>query len=169
NWPLRPDPSGCGAPVASDRWTLGRQSGRRPRARWLNHISPSCLRGVSAMTNLRLRPPIVALTACLALTSMPSRLLAAPPEPTVEPAPPQLPKPAKRKLITGGTLIGLGFALELTGAVISSRCTAGEWCSRGFAVAFGPEAGPNRYTMVSTGPSSTYVIGRIAATPVLIG
>jgi hypothetical protein len=57
----------------------------------------------------------------------------------------------------------------VSGAVISTRCKPGDWCSAAIAVSIGGPDGPNRYTFVSTGPSSTYVMGRLAAAPLLIG
>jgi hypothetical protein len=94
--------------------------------------------------------------------SMPALALAAPPDPEPRPA------KAKRKLAVGGTMIGLGFAAELTGSVISSTCETYGWCSTGFALTFGPPEGPTRYTLVSTGTSTAYVGGRIFSTPFLI-
>ncbi|PRQ05563.1 hypothetical protein [Enhygromyxa salina] len=117
--------------------------------------------------------------AALALT--PARLLAAPPTPTALPTPtaPPLPaaksagpptsKRATRQLAAGGVLLGLGFAFELSGAIISTRCTVGSWCAAGFAASAGAPDGLNRYTLISTGTSSTYVMGRLAAAPLLIG
>jgi hypothetical protein len=116
------------------------------------------------------------IVACgVALSFMPARVLAAPPVPTVETVAPPLPSPkspnkrATRELIAGGVLLGLGFAAEVSGAVISTRCKPGDWCSAAIAVSIGGPDGPNRYTFVSTGPSSTYVMGRLAAAPLLIG
>ncbi|PRP90629.1 hypothetical protein ENSA5_63000 [Enhygromyxa salina] len=140
------------------------------------------------------RTTILASTCFAALALMPARLLAAPPSPTAAPAPtvesgapppptvesgaPPLPKRAKRQLAGGGVMLGLGFALELSGAIISTRCTLGSWdvaptgvrgCAAGFSVSVGEPNGPNRYTLVSTGTSSAYVMGRLAAAPLLIG
>jgi hypothetical protein len=113
-------------------------------------------------------------TCCVALALTPTRGLAAPPDPvptaeSVEPPAPALNKRAKRTLVSGGVLLGLGFAAEVSGAVISSRCTIEQWCSAAIAVSIGGPEGPNRYTFVSTGPSSTYVMGRLVAAPLLIG
>jgi hypothetical protein len=115
---------------------------------------------------------VVVSACCVALSFTPARVLAAPPDPapTAESvAPPSANKRAKRELVAGGVLLGLGFAAELSGALISTRCKLGEWCSTAVAVSIGGPDGPNRYTFVSTGPSSTYVMGRLVATPLLIG
>jgi hypothetical protein len=112
------------------------------------------------------------LTCCVALAFTPARVLAAPPAEAVESVAPRVPTPnkrAKRQLATGGVLLGLGFAAEVSGAVISTRCKPGDWCSAAIAVSIGGPDGPNRYTFVSAGPSSTYVMGRLAAAPLLIG
>jgi hypothetical protein len=114
----------------------------------------------------------LAFACCIALAFTPARLLAAPPAPTVESVSPRVPSPnkrAKRELAAGGVLLGLGFAVEVSGAVISTRCKPGDWCSTAIAVSIGGPDGPNRYTFVSAGPSSTYVMGRLAAAPLLIG
>jgi hypothetical protein len=119
-----------------------------------------------------IRSHMLAFACCIALVFTPARLFAAPPDPTVEPAAPRAPSPtkrAKRELAAGGVLLGLGFALEVSGAVISARCKPGDWCSSAIAASIGGPEGPNRYTFVSTGPSSTYVVGRLAAVPMLIG
>jgi len=63
----------------------------------------------------------------------------------------------------------LGFAAEFSGAVISVTCDTGTWCAGGFALAIGEPDGASRYTIISTGPSSTYVTGRLVAAPFLIG
>uniref|UniRef100_UPI001C633A77 hypothetical protein n=1 Tax=Enhygromyxa salina TaxID=215803 RepID=UPI001C633A77 len=130
------------------------------------------------------RATILASTCFAALALAPTQLLAAPPSPSAAPAPtvesgaPPLPKRAKRQLAGGGVMLGLGFALELSGAIISTRCTLGTWdvaptgvrgCAAGFSVSVGEPNGPNRYTLVSTGTSSAYVMGRLAAAPLLIG
>jgi hypothetical protein len=117
---------------------------------------------------------ILSLTAFLATALASAEAPAAPPpEPTLasEPPPPArttAPKRAKRELIAGGVLLGLGFAAELSGAVISAGCEPGEWCATAIAGSVGGPEGPNRYTFVSTGPSSTYVMGRLAAAPLLL-
>ena len=119
-----------------------------------------------------IRSHILAFACCLALALLPTRAFAAPPVPTIEsvdPPPPALNKRAKRELAAGGVLLALGFATELSGAIISTRCQPGEWCSAAVAVSIGGPDGPNRYTFVSTGPASTYVLGRLAAAPLLIG
>lgn len=135
------------------------------------------------MTNARL--PVGALACAIACTLMPAPALATSPEPGPNsdqnqapiqaaqtakpaPAPTRVPKPAKRKLVAGGVLIGLGFAVELSGTVISTGCVTGNWCSRGAALAFGHPDGPNRLTMVLTGPSTTYLAGRAIAMPLLL-
>jgi hypothetical protein len=120
------------------------------------------------------RSHVLVSACCFALAFTPMRVLAAPPDPapTAEPVAPRAPssnKRAKRELAAGGVLLGLGFAAELSGAVISTRCKPGDWCSAAIAVSIGGPDGPNRYTFVSTGPSSTYVMGRLAAAPLLIG
>jgi hypothetical protein len=75
---------------------------------------------------------------------------------------------AKRELIAGGVLVGLGFVSEVGSATIAVTCATGTWCSRGFALTLGPSEGPNRYSIVSTGPSSAYIGGRMAAAPLLM-
>jgi hypothetical protein len=115
---------------------------------------------------------VVVCCVALALAFTPARVLASPPAEPAESAPPRAPTPnqrAKRELIAGGVLLGLGFAAELSGAVISTGCKPGDWCSAAIAVSIGGPDGPNRYTFVSAGPSSTYVMGRLAAAPLLIG
>jgi hypothetical protein len=77
-------------------------------------------------------------------------------------------KRARRELVAGGVLLGLGFATELTGAIISAQCEAGEWCATAIAGSVGGPEGPNRYTFVSAGPSSTYVMGRLMSAPMLV-
>jgi hypothetical protein len=77
-------------------------------------------------------------------------------------------KRARRELVAGGVLLGLGFATELAGAVISAQCEPGEWCATAIAGSVGGPEGPNRYTFVSAGPSSTYVMGRLMAAPMLV-
>jgi hypothetical protein len=112
------------------------------------------------------------LACCVALAFIPARVLAAPPAEAVESVAPPRPTPnkqAKRELAAGGVLLGLGFAAEVSGAVISARCKPGDWCSAAIAVSIGGPNGPNRYTFVSAGPASTYVMGRLAAAPLLIG
>jgi hypothetical protein len=112
------------------------------------------------------------LACCVALAFTPARVLASPPAEAVESVPPPVPAPskrAKRELAAGGVLLGLGFAAEVSGAVISARCKPGDWCSAAIAVSIGGPEGPNRYTFVSAGPSSTYVMGRLTAAPLLIG
>ena len=122
-----------------------------------------------------IRSLVLALACCVTLAFTPARVLAAPPAPTVESLEPPLQsqkkpnKRARRELAAGGTLLALGFAAELTGAVISTRCKPGDWCSTALAMSIGGPEGPNRYTFVSTGPSSTYVMGRLVAAPLLIG
>jgi hypothetical protein len=119
-----------------------------------------------------IRSYLLAAACCIALALTPARVLAAPPVPTVESIPPEVPSPskrAKRELAGGGVLLGLGLAAEVSGAVISTRCKPGDWCSSAIAVSIGGPEGPNRYTFVSTGPSSAYVVGRLAAAPLLIG
>jgi hypothetical protein len=121
-----------------------------------------------------IRARVLAFACCIALAFVPTRVLAAPPTstaPTVEPVAPRVPanKRAKRELAAGGVLLGLGFAAEVSGAVISTRCKPGDWCSSAIAASIGGPDGPNRYTLVSTGPSSTYVMGRLVAVPLLIG
>lgn len=125
------------------------------------------------MTPSRIRTALLGSTCWLALALTPTRVFAAPPVPAATTQPVAAPtkpaaKHAKRELIAGGVLIGLGFAAEFSGAVISSRCTIDGWCSAPFSVAIGGPDGPNRYTFVSAGPSSTYVMGRLVAAPLLI-
>jgi hypothetical protein len=74
----------------------------------------------------------------------------------------------KRELVAGVTFLSLGFAAELSGAVIAVSCVPGQWCGRGFALSVGPPEGPTRYTLVSTGSSGAYIGGRIVAAPFLI-
>jgi hypothetical protein len=97
------------------------------------------------------------------------------PEPEPTPVVSQSPPPtqaqskrARRELVAGGVLLGLGFATELAGAVISAQCEPGEWCAVAIAGSVGGPEGPNRYTFVSAGPSSTYVMGRLMAAPFLV-
>jgi hypothetical protein len=122
---------------------------------------------------------ILATAACIAgLFATPAVHAVPPPDPTVDippisdplsPPPRQAPsKKARRELIAGGVLLGLGFATELAGAVISVRCEPGDWCSGAIAGSVGGPDGPNRYTFVSTGPSNTYVMGRMLAAPFLL-
>jgi hypothetical protein len=115
------------------------------------------------------RAGLLAYACFAALALMPAHSLAAPPESAALSERQQIPKRAKRELVAGGVLLGLGFAAELSGSIISTRCTAGMWCASGFAVAIGGPDGPNRYALVSTGPSSTYIMGRLVAAPLLIG
>lgn len=107
---------------------------------------------------IRVATPVLALL----LTS--STALAAPPPSDATP----LPRKAKNKLKVGGAMLGLGFVAELSGAVIAATCELGSWCSTGFALTFGGAEGPNRYTLVSTGPSTPYVGARIVSAPLLI-
>jgi hypothetical protein len=119
-----------------------------------------------------IRSHVLASACCVALAFTPARVLASPPAEAAESAAPRAPTPnqrAKRELIAGGVLLGLGFAAEVSGAVISTGCKPGDWCSAAIAVSIGGPDGPNRYTFVSAGPSSTYVMGRLAAAPLLIG
>jgi hypothetical protein len=93
------------------------------------------------------------------------------PTPVVSESPPPTHAPSKRarrELVAGGVLLGLGFATELAGAIISARCEPGEWCATAIAGSIGGPEGPNRYTFVSAGPSSTYVMGRLMAAPMLV-
>jgi hypothetical protein len=118
-------------------------------------------------------PRTVAIAAFVTLALAAPEVHAAPePEPTLvseSPPPTQAPsKRARRELVAGGILLGLGFATELAGAVISVRCEPGEWCAAAIAGSVGGPEGPNRYTFVSTGPSSTYVMGRLMAAPFLL-
>lgn len=117
------------------------------------------------------RSRMLASACCIGLAFTPERVLAAPPAPSAESTTRRASPStrAKRELVAGGVLLGLGFAAELSGAVISTRCTPGDWCSAAIAVSIGGPDGPNRYTFVSAGPSSTYVMGRLVAAPLLIG
>jgi hypothetical protein len=113
---------------------------------------------------------LVVFTCYVALA--PARALAAPPAPTAQSAAPGTVQPEKRTkalLASGGVLIGLGFGAELSGAVISTRCEADSWCAAASIVSIAGPDGPNRYTIVSAGPSSAYVMGRLVASPLLIG
>jgi hypothetical protein len=108
---------------------------------------------------------ITAALTCPEARSAPEPELA----PVSESAPTQAPsKRARRELVAGGVLLGLGFATELAGAIISARCEPGEWCAAAIAGSIGGPEGPNRYTFVSAGPSSTYVMGRLMAAPMLV-
>jgi hypothetical protein len=116
---------------------------------------------------------IATIAAFLAVALASTEVHAAPePEPIAvseSPPPTQAPsKRAKRELVAGGVLLGLGFATELAGAVISVGCEPGEWCATAIAGTVGGPEGPNRYTFVSAGPSSTYVMGRLMAAPLLL-
>lgn len=97
--------------------------------------------------------------ACALLVCSPSLSMAA--DPPVPPA------KARRELVAGSVLVGLGFAAELTGSVIAVSCSPGQWCSTGFALTLGEPTGPGRYVLVSAGPSSAYIGGRITAAPFL--
>lgn len=116
---------------------------------------------------------VIILTTFLTFALASSSARAAPepePIPAAESPPPKHApsKRAKRQLATGGVLLGLGFATEVAGAVISTRCEIGEWCAGAIAGSVGGPDGPNRYTFVSTGPSNTYVMGRLLAAPFLL-
>jgi hypothetical protein len=74
---------------------------------------------------------------------------------------------AKRLQIGGGVAFGLGFALELTGAIISTGCVAGQWCAAGASWAWGSSESPTRFTILSGGPSSTWVSARVLAIPMV--
>jgi hypothetical protein len=112
-----------------------------------------------------------------ALALAPANLLAAPPEaasvdsPTTRAAtePAIRPKAGTAELAAGGVLLGLGFASELGGAVISSRCVLGTSCAAGLSLTVGGSDGLADYTLISTGTSSAYVMGRMIAAPLLIG
>jgi hypothetical protein len=82
-------------------------------------------------------------------------------------SPPELPPPTVRNFVGAGVLFGLAFATELTGTIIATRCSPGEWCARGMFLALGSNEGPNRYTMIATGPSSAYVGARVVAAPLV--
>jgi hypothetical protein len=119
-----------------------------------------------------IRSYLLASICCVALALTSAPVLAAPPAEAVESVAPEGPSPskrAKRELVGGGVMLGLGFAAEVSGAVLSTRCKPGDWCSSAVAFSIGGPDGPNRYTFVSTGPSSAYVVGRLAAAPLLIG
>ena len=75
---------------------------------------------------------------------------------------------AKRQLVAGGTLIGLGLAAEVTGASIAASCQTDMWCSRGFVLTLGQPDNANRLVWVASGPSVAYVGARITAMPFLI-
>lgn len=95
----------------------------------------------------------LALTMCL-------------PQRSVASEPPTSPTP-RRELVAGSALIGLGFAAELSGTIISLTCAPTQWCSRGLALTLGEPTGPSRYIFVSAGRSSAYIGGRLAALPLL--
>jgi hypothetical protein len=110
---------------------------------------------------------ILALAFALTLCAPELALAAEPPGASAAaPRPPQ-PAKAKRQLVAGSILVGLGFAAELGGSIIAVSCAPGQWCSAGLALTLGPPTGPSRYTFVSAGPSSAYIGGRIAGAPFL--
>src|SRR5690606_35093398 len=83
-------------------------------------------------------------------------------------SPPKPSKKSKRELIAGGVLIGLGFTMEFSGAVLSTQCKVGTWRSAAFALSLGGPEGPTRHAVASAGPSSFYVMSGLAAAPLLI-
>jgi hypothetical protein len=101
----------------------------------------------------------------------PATTLAAPPVPTTRAAARRgsRPKPGTAELAAGGVLLGLGFAAELGGAVVSTRCILGSPCAAGLSLTVGSTDGAANYTLISTGTSSAYVMGRLVAAPLLVG
>ena len=107
------------------------------------------------------------LTCALILCAPQLAVAAEPPPPSATvPRSPQ-PTKAKRQLVAGSVLVGLGFAAELSGSIIATSCIPNHWCSWGLALTLGEPTGPSRYAFVSAGPSSAYIGGRIAAAPFL--
>lgn len=74
---------------------------------------------------------------------------------------------SKRLFIGSGVLFGLAFASETIGAALAISCTHGEPCADGPMYSWGsPEAG-TRFTLMTSGPGTAYVGGRLAAIPLV--
>jgi hypothetical protein len=111
----------------------------------------------------------IACFACTLSVCSPWLAMAAePPAPTAKAERSTEPAKGKRELVAGSLLLGLGFAAELTGSIIAVSCLPNQWCSRGLALTLGEPTGPTRYVLVSAGPSSAYIGGRITAAPLLM-
>ena len=110
------------------------------------------------------------LTCASILTLVPAGARgAAPPSESSPASASKAVKHARAQRISGGLLLGLGFAAELSGAIVSTRCQLGQPCAQGILLTLGEAEGPSHYTLISTGSSSSYVFGRLIAAPLLIG
>jgi hypothetical protein len=92
--------------------------------------------------------------------------------PATEPSPVILPPPnqaerSRRLFIASGVVMGASLIGELTGAIVSSTCTLGSVCTLGSTYAWGSGDAGTRYTLITTGPGSAYVMSRAASIPLV--
>jgi hypothetical protein len=69
--------------------------------------------------------------------------------------------------IASGVVMGISFIGELTGAIISSTCKLGSVCTLGSTYAWGSDDAGTRYTLVTAGPGSAYVMSRAVSIPLV--
>lgn len=99
----------------------------------------------------------------LALFSPPTEVV-----PTPEAVPAQRYEQRSRRLfIASGVLMGVSLVGEMTGAIISTTCQLGSPCTVGFMYQWGSDQAGTRYTVLTSGTGSAYVLSRVASIPLV--
>jgi hypothetical protein len=107
--------------------------------------------------------PITTLTLSTWLAISPPT----PAEPLEDPPHPTNQARSRRLFVASGILMGAAFLSETTGAVLATRCSIGDVCAAGLKYAWGSDTAGTRFTMITTGPGSAYVGGRLLAIPMV--
>lgn len=97
-----------------------------------------------------------------------SLALLGPPAVGAEPRPtPNYEQRARRLFIASGVLGGLSLLGEATGAIISTTCELGSSCTVGFNYTWGSDEAGTRYSLITAGTGSAYVMARALSVPIV--
>lgn len=80
------------------------------------------------------------------------------------------PKPeqrARRLFIASGAVMGASLLGEMAGAIVSTTCSLGSNCTVGFMYQWGSDERGTRYTLITTGTGSAYVLSRALSIPLV--
>lgn len=79
-------------------------------------------------------------------------------------------RPEKRSqalFISSGAVLGLALVGEVSSAIVSTRCSPKMACTKGFVFTWGSDEAGSRYTLMTSGPGTAYVAGRVISTPLV--
>ncbi|MFO7567389.1 MAG: hypothetical protein R6X02_32395 [Enhygromyxa sp.] len=74
---------------------------------------------------------------------------------------------ARRFFVASGVVMGASLLGEMAGAIISTTCKLGSACTTGFMYQWGSDDAGTRYTVITTGIGSAYVLSRAVSIPLV--